>query len=302
MATTMAGARAPGAHRAPETQDWLNRRVFHPLAHRVARASIPLGLSPNMLSFIGFLLIVGAALCYGFLDWPTAFLIGFPLHLLWHVFDGADGDLARLTGRSSAIGELVDGVCDYAGHIFLYFLFIFLFQDTMGIWIWVLAAASGLSRIVQSNFAESQRRIYLWRVYGVPWLQQNATKVKADPGLFVRIFGIFVNLYVGLAQKGSSSARELDSLLASFPEGSSSQAAARALVRDKERELLPLLKLIGQNSRTILLGLSMAAGSPIWFMIAEFTLLNAAFAWAAARERRCSGELLVKLRALAVRS
>ena len=302
MPATMAGTRTPGAHRAPETQDWLNRRVFHPLAHRVAVASIPLGLSPNLLSFIGLLLIMAAGLCYGFLDWPTAFLIGFPLHLLWHVFDGADGDLARLTGKSSSIGELVDGVCDYAGHIFVYFTFVFVFHDSMGIWIWLLAAASGFSRIAQSNFAESQKRIYLWRVYGLPWLQQNATKVKADRGLFVRICGVFVSLYVGLAQKGSSSAREIDALLAGFPEGSARQSAARELVKEKERELLPLLLMIGQNFRTLMLGLSMAAGSPIWFMIAEFTLLNVIFALAAARERRSSVELLGELRALAARS
>ena len=37
-----------------------------------------------------------------------------------HVVDGADGDLARLTGRSSPIGEMVDGLCDYLSHIVLY--------------------------------------------------------------------------------------------------------------------------------------------------------------------------------------
>jgi hypothetical protein len=42
----------------------------------------------------------------------------------------------------------------------------------------------------------------------------------------------------------------------------------------------------------------MAAGTPIWFFIVECTLLNLLFAWAAARERRCSNQLLRKLRAL----
>ncbi len=302
MASTVSGARVSSAERAPETQDWLNRHIFHPLARRVALASVPAGLSPNLLSLIGLLLIVGAALSYGFLSWPLAFLIGFPLHLLWHVFDGADGDLARLTGKSSSIGELVDGVCDYAGHVFLYLLFGFLLDNHMGLWAWAMVVPAGVSRIVQSNFAESQRRIYLWRVYDVPWLQQNARAVKADRSLFVRVFGIFVNGYVALAQKGSSRAREIDDLLAAFPQGSPSHAAARALVRDKERQLLPLLMLIGQNSRTVMLGLSMATGTPIWFFIAEFTLLNVIFFWASMRERRCSDELAAKLRELSARS
>jgi phosphatidylglycerophosphate synthase len=37
------------------------------------------------------------------------------LHMGWHVLDGADGDLARMTGRASPQGELFDGICDYVG-------------------------------------------------------------------------------------------------------------------------------------------------------------------------------------------
>ena len=49
--------------------------------------------------------------------------------LAWHVTDGADGDLARLKGTASPTGELVDGVCDYSGHVFMYFAFAFLLDD-----------------------------------------------------------------------------------------------------------------------------------------------------------------------------
>ena len=33
-------------------------------------------------------------------------------------------DLARLTGRSSPLGELIDGICDYASHVVLYIILV----------------------------------------------------------------------------------------------------------------------------------------------------------------------------------
>ncbi len=45
--------------------------------------------------------------------WPWSARVGLALHMGWHIVDGADGDLARLTGRSSPTGELVVGPSDY---------------------------------------------------------------------------------------------------------------------------------------------------------------------------------------------
>jgi hypothetical protein len=106
--------------RPRELEDGLNLYLYHPLAARLARLLKPTGISPNAVSVFGCLLVWGAAWAYTGLAWPQRVVAGFTLHLLWHVVDGADGDLARLTGKSSPTGELVDGVCDLAGHIVLY--------------------------------------------------------------------------------------------------------------------------------------------------------------------------------------
>ena len=70
----------------------------------------------------------------------------------------------------------------------MYFAFAFLLDDTLGGWAWALAVAAGASHIVQTNHAESQRRAYLWWVYGVPWLQQRrappATRCSQGEGWF----------------------------------------------------------------------------------------------------------------------
>src|SRR3954463_9278032 len=108
--------------RPPEMDDWLNARIFHPLAQRLARLLVPTPLTPNMVSVAGGLAIVAAALLYTRLEWPLSVALGVLAHASWHVLDGADGDLARMPGRSSPLGEMIDGVCDYFGHIVLYVL------------------------------------------------------------------------------------------------------------------------------------------------------------------------------------
>ena len=92
--------------------DWLNAHIYHPLARLVAIRLQPTGITPNTVSVIGGLCIVAAALLYTELSWPVSVVLGLGAHLLWHVFDGADGDLARLTGKTSPRGEMIDGLCD----------------------------------------------------------------------------------------------------------------------------------------------------------------------------------------------
>src|SRR4051812_24260379 len=170
MASTGAGNILP-RNRPRELEDPLNFFVYHPLAARLARLLVPTGIAPNAVSVMGLVALCAATWAYTRLDAPLNALIGFALMLLWHVVDGADGDLARMTGRTSATGELVDGVCDYVGNIIMYVAFAFLLDDTLGAWAWVLAVTAGASHIVQTNHAETQRRLYLWRAYGVPWLR-----------------------------------------------------------------------------------------------------------------------------------
>src|SRR5690606_30901139 len=98
----------------------------------------------------GGLLVVGAGVVYAQPGWPLTVAIGLALHLLWHVVDGADGDLARLTGRSSPRGELVDGICDYTSHAVLYLILGSLLHEQIGAVAWVLAVGAGLCRSLQA--------------------------------------------------------------------------------------------------------------------------------------------------------
>lgn len=275
--------------RPREMQDGLNFYLYHPLAWRLAKLLSRTPLTPNMVSVIGGLLVVMAGVVYFNMDstggawslgWPWGALLGLVLHMSWHVVDGADGDLARLTGKSSPIGEMVDGVCDYVSHIVVYVLLAFVLTRQIGAgpaWGWTLAA--GVSHIVQSNHVEVQRRFYQYWTYGVPWLN-NAREDGA--GLFgsrnpvARLFEAVARGYLYLAAGMTPHARRVDAAVgaAMAQHDAVRLGAIRAEVAREQKPLLNFLKLLGPNPRAIVLGLAMIAGSPVWYFFYQAIVLN----------------------------
>ena len=281
MASTQAGKPpfGPGtARKRPrETEDPLNLFLYHPLAATLARWLQPTGVSPNAVSVAGMLCIWSAAACYLLLPWPQSALFGLCLHMLWHVVDGADGDLARLTGRSSPAGEIVDGVCDYAGHSLLYVALAAMTDDVIGLWAWPLAALAAASHAAQANHAESQRRTYLWLAYGVPWLKQarsaDAKAFAASKGL-TRIFSGPARLYLWAANAMTPNMAALDAVIADAATDPHRLEFIRRLVRRSSRRSLIFQKAIGANPRTLILGACMAFGSPLAFFLVQIFALN----------------------------
>jgi hypothetical protein len=273
------------AGRRPEMEDWLNSRIYHPLSNRVATALRPTAVTPNMVSALSGLMIVLAGVFYVGLNWPISVLLGFLAHALWHVFDGADGELARMTGKASPLGEIVDGACDYGGHFILYHMLglaVFL-EGSIGYWIWPIGYAAGLSRIVQANHVESQRRIYLWRVYDVPWLKQ----APAEPsGTFGRLAAPVARAYVALAAAVNPRSWQVDEALERAWVDPEARARALALCRGSYLRMRGLEILLGPNHRTTALGVSMAAGSPLWYFLYEAVFLNLVLLLSITRQRR----------------
>nr|WP_221236729.1 CDP-alcohol phosphatidyltransferase family protein [Novosphingobium taihuense] len=270
-------------------QDGLNYHLYHPLAWRLARLLAHTPLTPNMVSVFGGLLVVAAGVVYFNMDstggtwalgWPMGAMLGMALHMSWHVVDGADGDLARITGKSSPIGEMVDGICDYASHIVLYVLLAFVLTRQIGsgpAWAWTLGA--GASHIVQSNHVEVQRRFYQYWTYAVPWLnnaKDNQAGLFGSQSLFSRLFEPIARGYLFLAAGMTPHARRIDEAVRQSLASDDKPRldAIRAEVAREQKPLLSFLKLLGPNPRAIVLGLAMIAGSPVYYFFYQVVVLN----------------------------
>jgi len=291
--------RAKSDGRVAELEDVLNRTIYHPLAFRLARLLVPTGVTPNAVSIVSGTLVCLAAVFYTQVDWPAGALAGFACHLAWHVADGADGDLARLTGKASPLGEFIDGAADYLGHIFLYVLLSSMLDDgPVGGWAWALAAVSGASRIAQSNHSETQRRQYLWRVYGIGWLK---TQPSADSRAFAagnplsRAAASVIRAYLGLAAWTAPYSASLDRVVEDAAADPARLAQVRRRIRDAAHGSLVLEKALGANWRTILLGLCMLLASPLWYFLWEAVVLNVVLVVSTLHHNRVERRLLAEL-------
>jgi hypothetical protein len=222
---------------------------------------------------------VAAGVVYWSTSGPLWALLGMLLHMSWHVVDGADGDLARITGRTSPLGELVDGICDYVSHIVLYVLLAFVLTGTLGAgWAWFWTLAAGAGHIVQANHVEVQRRFYQHWTYGTPWLHNSNNSGKAlfsDKGGLGFVLRVFVAGYLRLAAGMSPNALRIDAAVTrAMTSDPAFLARIRAEVQHEQRPLLVMLRYLGPNPRAILLGLSMIAGSPLWYFLYLSVALN----------------------------
>jgi len=274
MATARAAPLQPPS-RPAELEDPLNRFVYHPLAARLARLLVPTRISPNLVSVGSALCLLAATWAFVALAAPANWSVGLAFMLLWHVVDGADGDLARMTGRTSATGELVDGVCDIFGNVVMYFAFAFWLDDRLGGWAWALAWSAGASHVLQLNHSETWRRLYQWRVYGKPWLgmaAQSDDAVFRRETWFSRYFSFWAVGYVWLSKRMTGKASPIDeALAAAAPEKAE---RIRAVVRRRAGLSLLLEKALGGNPKTFIIAASIALGGPTLYFLTTLIPLN----------------------------
>ncbi len=271
------------AARPAELEDWLNSRLYHPASRSLALRLKRTWVTPNMVSVCGAMAIIGAAALYSFEQSAVCAAAGLLLHMFWHVLDGADGDLARLTGQSGALGEVVDGLCDYAAHLFMYVLLAWVLADQIGPLGWLVVIAAGVARAVQTTFFETLRRRYLWWTRAVPWL--GAGEQEPLPKGW-RAFG---QVYLSAGALIAGDAGTVETKLNSMAEPD-----RRKFVSRIERQLLPVLRrsmVLSSNYRTLAIGFSMIAGSPIYFVVFELVALNIVLAVLLIQSRKATSAL-----------
>jgi phosphatidylglycerophosphate synthase len=263
--------------RPRELQDPFNHYFYHPLAWQLAKRLAHTPITPNMVSVFGGSMVAAAGFAYVGLAWPLGAVLGMALHMGWHVLDGADGDLARLTGRSSPIGEMVDGLCDYLSHIVLYFLLGWMLWQGTGYFagwnaVWLILIA-GLSHAIQANHAEVQKRQYQYWVYGTPWLRMSHR--GSDSATSRSWAGKLVSAYIGVASGMTPHALKVDAAVAAAAGDQAQLTAIAKTVRAESPLLLFMIKLLGPNPRAVLLGLSMVlTATPIWYLLYQALALN----------------------------
>ncbi len=122
--------------KSSETEDWLDYRVVRPLSYLWALFFAKLDIHPNTVTIIS--MIVGAAASLFFMHgsfyyegWHGLLLniIGILLLCQADIFDCTDGQLARMTGKKSRLGRILDGMAGFVWFIPIYVLLMVRFYN-----------------------------------------------------------------------------------------------------------------------------------------------------------------------------
>ena len=126
-------------------------------------------MHPNAVTILSIFLGIGAAVMFGYSDvWHN--VAGVALLMLANFCDSTDGQLARLTGKKTLVGRVLDG---FAGDVWFFSIYFALCVRMMpmnipgiemrwGVWIWILAFIAGiLCHSPQSSLADYYRQIHL---------------------------------------------------------------------------------------------------------------------------------------------
>ena len=300
IAATADAASTPAPGRPIEIEEWSNLRLIHPTSRALVAILIPTGISPNAVSALGAVMAAFAAASFVLLPRPASALVGLVFLFGWHVFDGADGDLARRTGRASTNGELVDGLCDHLGQAAIYLAFALMLSDSLGIWAYVLPIASGGSRAVQASAYEGCRRNYRRWVYGARWIRHTLTAPDVAAGTGLERLKVRLGLaYVAVSGLVSADDRALEAAMGKAAAGDpETAAAARQVYRQRMLPLVKRASVLSANYRSLAAFLSVLVGYPLAFVLYELVALNLALVWLVAAEGRANRDVVQTLAGL----
>ena len=99
--------------KSKDTEERLDMLFNRPVGLVMALAGKRLGIHPNAITAVSVVLGVAAAWMFYHTD-LTHNLLGVVLLMLANFCDSADGQLARLTGKKTLVGRVIDG---FAGDI-----------------------------------------------------------------------------------------------------------------------------------------------------------------------------------------
>jgi phosphatidylserine synthase len=288
---------AEPVRRTLEIEEVTNRYLIHPVAGWLVPIFAALRIHPNAVSLAGMALGLLAAVAYYHYQDPYAAIAGFILMIAWHVMDGADGQLARLTMKQSATGKVLDGICDYVTFIAVYSALAINLARQDGDAIWLLAVAAGLCHAVQSAAYEVQRQEYSYWGLGrkSAALQELTAPSATAPSSLLQSFLAALNrAYVAVQLRASGVTVEFhDRLAQTLPPSLDYEAPARRRYREIFAPLVRQWSVMSANYRTLGIFVFAVAGAPdyyFWFEIIGFSAISLLLS----RKRRARYELFFR--------
>jgi hypothetical protein len=286
-------------YKAREAEGILDRYFYRKIGFRLAQFFAKLGMTPVMVTLLGGLFGITAGHFYFYRDLRLN-IAGMILHVCANALDNADGQLARLTGRGSRAGRIIDSLVDHIifVNIYIHLTLRCLIEGASPV-VCLLALAAGISHALQGAAADYYRNGFLYFVTG-------RSRAQLDSSVSLRedykeldwrrqpwqkfLLATYLNFTLQqemLAPKLNKLRVAADRL---FPDEIPTWLKTR--YRDCARPMFKWWGFLMTNTRMIILFLLLLAGRPVWYFWIELTVLNVLLIWLIARQTNMFDSLL----------
>ena len=264
-----------------DTEEFIDIHFYRPIGYRWALLFNKMGVSPNAVTIASIVIGVAAGICY----YPTDLAINIlgMLLLVWaNSYDSADGQLARMTGKKTPLGRILDGAAGDIWFITIYAAICLRLTPQWGIWIWVLAAITGFFHSKQAAMADYYRNVHLLFLKGKsgselsysPHLKEHYREMSWRREFIYKLFETFyINYTVGQEQLTPQFQRLMNKIRTQY--AGQAPESFRVAFREKSLPLMKYTNMLSFNTRVIALFISLLSDLPWVYFLFEMTVLNA---------------------------
>lgn len=297
MSTEKKGVEA--SFKSMDTEEFLDIHFNRPIGYVWALFFQRLGVHPNVVTILSIILGVAAGVMFYYSD-MTHTLIGIFLLMWANHYDSCDGQLARMTGKKTRWGRMLDG---FAGDLWFFTIYVAISLrltnqplpfhigeasgQTWSIYIWLIALFSGtVCHSKQCTLADYYRNIHLFFLKGKAGSELDNFKQQRE--IFHSLpwkgnfwWKAFLYFYGNYTRKQEQMTPNFQRFYAFVQERYGDNIPQS--LRDEFRALsLPLMKytnILTFNTRAIALYISLLIGEPWLYFIFEIVVMTSLFVY-----------------------
>ena len=302
-----------------DTEEWLDVHFTRPIGLVFALFWNKLGVHPNAITILSIFLGVAAAVMFYYTDlWHNA--MGVLLLMFANFCDSTDGQMARLTGKKTLVGRVLDG---FSGDVWFFAIYVSLCLRMMpqlipgtdvkwGFIIWVLAFVAGIfCHSPQASLADYYRQIHLFFLKGKEgseldnYVQQRAIYESLPKReWFARVF--YKN-YAAYCRSQEKRTPQFQQFFKQYQQAQQEDQAQQvspvslSLLRERflegSRPLMKYTNLLTFNSRAICLYVTCLLNCPWVYLLFEIMVLTVLYIYMHRRHEMLCARLSEELNA-----
>jgi hypothetical protein len=275
-----------------DTEEFIDIHFYRPIGYHWALLFDRLGISPNTVTVAGIIIGIAAGICFYFTNLSVN-ILGMFLLVWANSYDSADGQLARMTGKKSPLGRILDGFCGVAWFIAIYAAICLRLTPSWGFWIWVMVAITGYFHGKQTSMADYYRNIHLFFLKGKSGselsdsatLKGNYRKTSRTKNMLFQFLDAF---YLNYTKEQEAMSPHFQAMMKIIREKYPEETPEwfRAAFRKKSLPLMKYTNMLSFNMRVIALFIALIINLPWLYFIFELTVLNAMLIYMVVRHEK----------------